>query len=153
MKFINFATMDSPSEAEAVSRRLGEHGVAARAHDERDVQRFLFATKPKGFSIVQVDEGDYGKAAALLQEWEEENPQLASHIFRCPECASFAVEYPQFTRKVFITPVIVEWMSNLGLFEKQFYCRKCHATWPPGPASHLTPKTAMPQSVLVPPSD
>ena len=64
-------------------------------------------------------------------------------VYSCPECGSFGVEYPQYTRK-FFTPLLIEWMSNFGLFEKAFYCRKCHYTWPKGRTTginrhHLNP--------------
>ncbi|MDZ4286747.1 MAG: DUF2007 domain-containing protein [Prosthecobacter sp.] len=152
MNFINLATVDNLSEAESLSLRLSDHGIPTRVHDERNMQRFLFLTKPKGYSYVQVQEQDYARAAALIQEWEAESPTFATHIFSCPECGSFAVEYPQFTRKAFIVPLVLEWLSNIGLYEKQFYCRKCHATWPPRQPSSA-PAAGMPASVLVPPPD
>ena len=152
MNFINLATTDKLSAAEELSTRLSGHGIPTRVHDERDMQRFLFLTKPKGYSYVQVQEQDYAKAASLLQEWEAESPSFSSHIFSCPECGSYAVEYPQFTRKFLITPLHIELMSALGLFKKQFYCRKCHAMWPPSPPTP-THKPGLPASVLAPPPD
>jgi hypothetical protein len=150
MKFINLATMDDNKEAEALSVRLEGEGIPSRLNDESKVQSLIFATRPKGFAIVQVQEEDYPRAVQLVQEWESDNPSIASHIFSCPECGSYAVEYPQFTRKVLITPMLLEWLSNLGLFKKQFYCRKCNATWPP---EQRPVKSPHPQSVLVPPHE
>lgn len=152
MNFINLATMDDPKEAERLSLNLEGEGIPSRFVDESTVQRFVFASKPKGFSIVQVQEQDYTRAAGLLQQWEADNRNMANHLFSCPECGSYAVEYPQYTRKVLITPMLMEWLSNLGLFEKHFYCRKCNATWPP--AERKIPNPApRPESVLVPPHE
>jgi hypothetical protein len=152
MNFINLATTDNLTSAEHLGARLGEEGIPTRVHDERDMQKFALLTKPKGYSKVLVQEEDYGRAAAKIQDWESRDSELASHIFSCPECGSFAVEYPQFTRKAFLTPMIIEWMSNVGLFEKQFYCRKCHAVWPPAPPSPH-PKRGTAASVLAPPAE
>ncbi|SKA82229.1 hypothetical protein SAMN02745166_00880 [Prosthecobacter debontii] len=130
MNYINLATMDSEHEAHRLASRFSEQGIKSRVHDERDIQLFVFFTKPKAFTIVQVDDGDYSRAIAFIQHLHDLNDPVCGHIFSCIECGSFAVEYPQFTRKYLITPLLLEWASNLGLFKKQFYCRKCHAMWP-----------------------
>lgn len=130
MNYINLATLDSMYEAENLAEALSRNGITARTHDEQDVQRFIFFTKPKAFSIVQVHDADYARAVNLIQDMQSTHEPVCRHIFSCPECGSLAVEYPQFTRKYFITPLLLEWASNFGLFEKKFYCRKCHALWP-----------------------
>ena len=153
MNFINLATMDSLAEAEKLSQRLADQGIPTRLYDERDMQRYLFLSKPVGHGIVQVRESDFPRGASLVKEWEAGEADLASHLFSCPECGSLAVEYPQFTRKAFITPLLIEWASHLKLFKKQFYCRKCHATWPPDQKRMTPNQAAQPATVLAPPSD
>lgn len=130
MNYINLATMDSKYEADRLAELLSEQGIKARMHDERDMQLFVFFTKPKAFAIVQVSEEEYSRAIAYIQHLHDLNDPVCEHIFSCIECGSLAVEYPQFTRKYLITPLLLEWASNLGLFKKQFYCRKCHSMWP-----------------------
>lgn len=130
MNFINLATLDNVYEAERLSTLLNERGFKTRLHDESDVQRFVFLTKPKAFSIVQVQDGDYSQAVSILQELQERHDPACRHVFSCPDCGSLAVEYPQYTRKYFITPLLLEWAANFGLYDKQFYCRKCHSMWP-----------------------
>lgn len=152
MNFINLATMDNPYVADQLAETLTQHGIKSRMHDESSVQRFVFLTKPKGFSIVQVPETDYARAISVLQELQDEQDRICDHIFSCPECGSLAVEYPQFTRKYFITPLLLEWASNLGLFKKEFYCRKCHWTWAPIPAAER-PKISRAPEILVSPPD
>jgi hypothetical protein len=130
MNYINLATLESMHEAERLATLLGKEGIKSRTHDEADIQRFIFLTKPKAFSIVQVVEEDYARAVSFIQALHDAHEPVCNHIFSCPDCGSLAVEYPQFTRKYFITPTLLEWASNFGLYKKQFYCRKCHCTWP-----------------------
>ncbi|TDU73353.1 hypothetical protein EI77_01823 [Prosthecobacter fusiformis] len=152
MNIINLATMDRLREAEQLAEKLAGRGIKTRVHDESDMQRFLFLTKPLGHFILQVDEAAYSQAVSIIQDLQDENDPICNHIFSCPECSSLAVEYPQFTRKFLITPLLIEWASDLGLFKKKFYCRKCHATWLPAPAS-ATPKISHSQDILVAPPD
>lgn len=137
MNFINLATLNSTHEAERLADALSHAGIKARTHDESDIQRFIFLAKPKAFSIVQVLPDDYAQAVGVIQDMQDRHEPLCRHIFSCPDCGSLAVEYPQFTRKYFITPLLLEWASNLGLFNKKFYCRKCHAVWPYQEGSRL----------------
>ncbi len=152
MNLINLATMDSQYAAEQLAENLSQQGITARLHDEQDIQRFLFLTKPKGHFIIQVPEKAYSQAVSVIQDLQEARSSVCNHIFSCPECGSLAVEYPQFTRKYLITPLLIEWASNLGLFKKKFYCRKCHWTWAPLPAS-ASPQISHDQQILVAPPD
>lgn len=130
-QYVNLATLDSFQQADTLAKALSHKGMTARVVDEGDIQKFLFLTKPQAFSIVQIPKENYAAGVSAIQELQEHGDPVCSHIFSCPECGSLAVEYPQFTRKYFITPLLIEWASSLGLFKKQFYCRKCHWTWPP----------------------
>lgn len=152
MELINLATMDRRREADLLAEKLSDQGIAVRVHDESDVQRFLFLTKPIGHFILQVDPNQYSQAVEFIQQLEDENDPICDHLFNCPDCGSLAVEYPQFTRKFLITPLLVEWGASLGLYKKKFYCRKCHCTWLPMPASAL-PRIPRTQDVLVAPPD
>lgn len=152
MNLINLATMDRKLEADELAVKLSNHGINSRVHDESDVQRFLFLTKPKGHFIIQVKEDEYSQAISVIQGLQDAEDPVCEHIFSCPECGSLAVEYPQFTRKYFITPLLIEWASTLGLFAKKFYCRKCHAEWPPAPPSS-NPRISHSQDILVSPPD
>ena len=129
-------------------------GVSTQLHDERDVQRFLFFTKPKANIKLHVKEKDYARAAAMLIGFEKEHPEYARHIFSSPECGSFAVEYPPFTRKFLITPLLIEWMISLGLFAKQCDCRECHHSWAPQRTEGMNKQHLHPsRSVFIPPPD
>lgn len=152
MNFINLATMDSLHAAEQLADKLSQQGITSRTHDERDMQRFLFLTKPKGHYIVQIPEDSYVAAVTLIQELSDADDPICRHIFSCPECGSLAVEYPQFTRKYLITPLLLEWASNLGLFQKKFYCRKCHWMWLPV-QTPITPRISLAREIQVAPPD
>ena len=149
--FIDLASFSSRKAASLFRSHLDENGIGTGSYDERDLQLFVFLTKPGASIKLQVSECDYARAATLLIEFEKEHPEFARFIFSCPECGSFAVEQPQFTRK-FFTVVLVEWFVSIGLFPKQCYCRKCHHTWTRKRTGgvnvlHLHP----PRSVFVPP--
>lgn len=148
---IDLASFDDSQAAELCCQHLETNDVETHFYDESGLQSVVFLTKSKANLKIQVQEGDYEAAVRLLIEFEKQNPELASCIYSCPDCGSFAVEYPQFSRK-FMTPLFLEWLSNLGLFRKQCYCRKCHSTWPRTRARginkhHLAPTS----SVFVPP--
>lgn len=151
-RYMNLATLDNFQHADTLAKSLSQNDMTARVVDETDMQRFLFLTKPKAFSIVQVPAERYADAVAAIQKLQEEGDPVCSHIFSCPECGSLAVEYPQFTRKYFITPLLIEWGCALGLFKKEFYCRKCHWTWPPVSTGE-SPKISMAPSIQVAPPD
>lgn len=125
---VDLASFDGHMVAELFSQRLNAKDIPTHAYDERDLQLFVFLSEPKAYMKIQVAEEHYAKAVAELIQFETTHPEFAELIFSCPDCGSFAVEYPQYTRK-FITPLLVEWLSNFGLFKKLFYCRKCHYTW------------------------
>jgi hypothetical protein len=148
---VDLASFDNPQAVESCCVYLIEQGIDAEVYDESDLQSSVFLTKPRANVKLQVKEEDYAQAVEQLIEFEQQHPDLASSIYSCPECGSFAVEYPQFSRK-FITPLLLEWMSNLGLFKKQCYCRKCHAMWLPTQRHAINPRHLEAHAdMLVPP--
>lgn len=136
---LDLASIEDRKTLELFCLYLSEHGIEHATYDEGDLQMFVFMSKPAANMKVQVSEEDYAEAVTCLIEFEQKHPELVGSIYSCPECGSFAVEYPQFSRK-FITPLFLEWLSNLGLFPKQCYCRKCHATWPKARRTSINPR-------------
>lgn len=135
----DLASFEDHKTLELFCLYLSEHGIEHAAHDEADLQMFVFLTKPGASLKVQVSEEAYAEAVTCLIEFEQKHPDLVPSIYSCPECGSFAVEYPQFSRK-FMTPLLLEWLSNLGLFRKQCYCRKCHAMWTKKRCTTINPR-------------
>lgn len=136
---LDLATFDSQKAVELCCLHLSRQGIETSVYDEGGLQMFVFLTKPAANIKVQVREEDYAEAVTCLIEFEQKHPDLVPFIYSCPDCGSFAVEYPQFSRK-FITPLFLEWLSNLGLFPKQCYCRKCHATWTKAHFTTINPR-------------
>lgn len=148
---IDLASFSSYKAASLIRTYLEENGIETESYDERDLQLFVFFTKPKANIKLQVRDGDYAHAAELLIEFEKKHPEFARFIFSCPECGSFAVEYPQFTRK-FFTPLLVEWFASIGLFPKLCYCRKCHHAWSHKRTGGISEQHFHPsKSVFIPP--
>ncbi|WP_395746975.1 hypothetical protein [Prosthecobacter sp.] len=135
---IDLASFDGRRTAELCSDYLEKCGLETAIFDEGSLQTFVFFTKPAANVKVQVQEKDYDQAVTRLIEFEKEHPKLVPFIYSCPECGSFAVEYPQFSRK-FFSFLLIEWMSSLGAFPKRCYCRKCHSTWPRGHRTEINP--------------
>ena len=115
--------------AEAISRRLGEAGIAARVQPETVLARFWFVG-PKAASVqVEVPEEDFERALRWLREWDAKEGVLRAAL-RCPECGSLRVEYPQVTEKSVLTNLLLGLAAELRLIERDFYCEDCHFTWP-----------------------
>ena len=122
------ASFERVEPATALRERLAKAGINAAVHDETNLQRFWFMTKPAAAEKVHVEKHDYERAMRMVKEWDKTEGLLREAV-HCPECRSTRVEYPQYTRK-FVTPILVEMFISLGLFPKEFYCYDCHYTWP-----------------------
>ena len=77
---------------------------------------------------VQVDESESEAADRQLHQCDVSEHWLDQSV-TCPECDSAEVDYPQVTRK-FILPALHSILYKLGIMEKEFYCQRCHHTWP-----------------------
>jgi len=133
--------MDSPTKiasfneiapAEALAERLANSGIEADVHDESNQQKWqLWNLSPRAHLLVRVGLNDEDRARALLQTWAAESGGVPGAV-RCPECGSFSVEYPQFSRKT-ILGALPSAMAAAGVIERDYYCEKCHLTWPSEP--------------------
>jgi len=127
MKTATLATFHDLDHARPVVDRLKQAGFHARLHDETKWQDRHFAEHLASVK-VQVDDIEYEKADQQLKIWDATEHWL-DHAVCCPECHSPEVDYPQMTRK-FIMPALHAIFYRLGFAEKEFYCHKCHHTWP-----------------------
>jgi hypothetical protein len=156
MDAITVLTYNEPQDAEEIIQRMGEAGIPATPHDERNLQKFWFISQPLAGIKVRVHKADYQKAKDFLEKLAAEKDLLGNAI-HCPECGSSEVDYPQFTRK-FILPTFYAVLCKLGMTRTEFYCSHCHFTWPPfervkeqtdalgWPTGSKAPKTASGQS-------
>ena len=123
---VTIATYNEPSKAKRLKEKFRQAGVKADLHNEANLQTFAFMSKPQANAKVMVTEDDFGRAQALMVEWEAADPDIGA--LRCPQCNSPRIEYPQLTRK-FLTPALAGILFALKVFPKEFYCQDCHFTW------------------------
>ena len=125
---VTIATFNEPDKAKRLKQRFQEAGVRADVHNERYLQGVAFMSKPQANAKVMVDDSDFERAHALMNEWEATDPDIAAAIIRCPQCGSSNIEYPQMSRK-FLTPGLVILLCAVKIIPKEFYCQDCHYTW------------------------
>src|ERR1051326_102981 len=129
MNRIPLALFTNRAKAEPLERRLREAGISAEIHDELRLEKLWFVSKPATGVRLEAPCDQYERAIDLLLEWDAAEGALREAI-HCPECKSFRIEYPQFTRKFLIPNLALGPLSALGLVEKEYYCQDCHYTWP-----------------------
>jgi hypothetical protein len=126
------ASFNEAAHAEALVERLGKEGIEADVHDESDQQKWqLWNLRPRAHLLVRVGVNDETRARALLQVWAAEPENIVGAV-RCPECGSFSIEYPQFSRKTLLG-ALPSALAAAGVIEQAYYCQKCHFTWPAEP--------------------
>ena len=134
---IKLAAFNERQPAEALVARLRGSGIEADIHDESNQQKWqLWSMTPMAHLHVRVGVDAEGKARELLNAWAAEDGAIPGAV-RCPECGSFTVEYPQFSRKT-IVGALPAALAAAGVIERGYYCEACHFTWPaetpkPGP--------------------
>ena len=129
MTRIPVAMFNERAKAEPLRERLAGCGIPAEIHDELRWEKLWFVSKPSTGVRLEAPSDQYERAIDLLLEWDAAEGALREAI-HCPECKSFRVEYPQFTRKFLIPNLALGPLSALGLVEKEYYCQDCHYTWP-----------------------
>lgn len=123
------AVFNDLAPAENLVRRLEESGVEVSVLDESSQQQWqLWNLAPRAHLHVRVAVESEGRARELMQAWiAQEGGDLGA--VRCPECGSFKVEYPQFSRKTLLG-ALPSALAAAGVIERNYYCEACHFTWP-----------------------
>ena len=116
------------AKAEPLKNRLKQSGISAEVHDELHLEKLWFINRKQAGAHIEVPSGQFERACRLLDDWDKEG--ALNEAVRCPECHSFRVDYPQFTRKSFIPNVLLGLAATIGVVEKDYYCQDCHYTWP-----------------------
>lgn len=138
------ALFSKEADAESARGRLVQAGIPAELHDELKLERLWYVSKELTGVRLEVPAYEFERACRMLTDWDAADG-LMSLAVRCPHCKSFRVDFPQFTRKSFLTNLLVGLSAKLGLVEKDYYCEECHYTWPknaerPGrERAHLAP--------------
>jgi predicted Zn-ribbon and HTH transcriptional regulator len=129
MNRIPVALFSSSATAEPLRQRLVQAGIQAEVHQELRLEKLWFVAKNSAGARLDAPASQFERACELLLDWGTVEGALRDAI-RCPECKSFRVDYPQFTRKSFIPNLLMGLSAKIGLVEKEFYCQDCHYTWP-----------------------
>jgi len=141
---ISIALFNSRSDAEPIQQRLAQAGIVAEIHEELRLQKLWFVSRRAAGARLEVAVDQLERAEQLLLAWDCAGGALRQAI-QCPECKSFRVDYPQFAKNSVMTNMAAGFAAELGLVEKDYYCERCHYTWPkksPGPARvrpHMAP--------------
>ncbi len=144
MRTVRLALFGDSLPARRVQQRLLRVGIQARIHAELGLARLWFVSKRSASVRVDVPAHQFDRATQLLLQWDS-TPGLLHNAIRCPECKSLRVEYPQFTPRSILTNLAMGLMVELRLLEREYYCERCHYTWPkrsanrPNPRRHLAP--------------
>lgn len=129
MNRIPVALFNNRNLAEPIQSRLAQAGIGAEIHDEPGLERLWFISKPKAAVRLDVPANQFESSEQMLVDWDSKEGALHDAI-HCPECKSLLVEYPQITRHSILTNLAMGLAAELGLVEKEYYCRECHFTWP-----------------------
>jgi len=125
-------SFDEMPPAEAVMFALREKGIGAYTISESSEQMLrMLNFHPRAHCRVWVQENDMEKASQYL---EGELSSLTSLAARCPDCGSYLVEFPQFSRNTIVGTLPVAAAAALGIVSREYYCSACHFTWPPDDA-------------------
>jgi len=116
------------AKAVPLQQRLSEAGIVAQIRDSLYLEKLWFISKREAGARLEVPSTDFERACELLLEWDKDG--ALDGAVRCPQCGSFRVEYPQFTRKSLIPNVLLGLAATIGIMEKEFYCQDCQYTWP-----------------------
>ena len=119
MNTISIALFSRHSDADLIQRRLTDAGIPSRLHD---------CTSMKS-TRLDVPADQFERAYTVLQNWDKAEAGVPG-AFRCPECNSLRIEYPQYTHKSALPNLLIGVLANIGAMRKEFYCHDCHFTWP-----------------------
>ena len=125
---MRIAAFEKLAPAQALLADLEKHGLRGRIHDEQNLQRFWFLTRPHANISVEVHEEIFAAAQGYLDTYPDRETLLRGAI-RCPSCHSPRVDYPQMTRKNIIPTLVGQMLMAVRLIEPEYYCENCHYTW------------------------
>jgi len=144
MNRIQIALFPDAGSAEPLKVRLIENGIPSEIHEDLKLEKCWHVSRPSAGARLEIPADRFEQAYELLLKWDAAEGLLRDAI-RCPECKSFRVDYPQFTRKSMIPNLVVGTLASIAGVEKEYYCQDCHFTWPkegtrtPRKRAHMAP--------------
>lgn len=126
------AVFNEIEAADSLAAQLKGSAVEASVRNEATQQNWqLWNLEPRAHLHVCVHTDQEARAMELLKGWiAAEGNDLGA--IRCPDCGSFQVEYPQFSRKTLLG-ALPSAMAAAGVIDRNYYCQACHFTWPEEP--------------------
>src|SRR5262249_32143946 len=106
-----------------------EAGFTSRTQHESWLQALWFVRTSSAGTWLEVPADQFERAQKFLQGVDSTTGVLDDAI-RCPECHGLRVRYPQFPEHSMLTNLTLGTAAALGMVEKDYYCEKCHYTWP-----------------------
>ena len=132
------AAFNEKQPAEALVARLQGSGIDADIHDESSQQKWqLWSLTPLAHLHVRVGVDREANARKLLEQWAAEDGTSLGAV-RCPECGSFGVEYPQFSRKT-IVGALPSALAAAGVIDRGYWPRTTGGSDAPPRARRLRP--------------
>ncbi len=126
---MSIAAFDHAEPAERLAVRLRDAGFKAEMLDETSAQKWqLYNLQPRAHFRVVVPEDTAEAVTQQLREWDRTEQAMAEAI-RCPQCQSWRVEYPQFSRRTLMGALPAA-LAAAGVIERDFFCTSCQFTWP-----------------------
>jgi len=103
------------------------------------LEKFWFVSRGEAGVRLTVPADEFERAYHLMAGWDRTEGGLPGAV-RCPECRSFRVIYPQYTRRSLLTNFFVGFFTTLLRGERDYYCEECQYTWPKNPARNAAPR-------------
>ncbi len=126
--FVSIASFDELNAAEKLAARLAESGFEARARNEgRDHFWAEHRLQPRAHCHVLVPKADGDAALRWLADFG--SAEYLQSAVRCPACGSTETEFPHYASSG--RGALHAAVAAAGLIEPDFYCKRCHLTWPP----------------------
>ena len=124
-----FALFSKEEKVQPVHKQLAEAGFTPRVSPQSWLHTLWFVSRRGGGVWLEVPAEQFERAEDFLLNLDAKGTLLQEAI-RCPECHSLRVGYPQFARHSLLTNLALGVAAELGLVEKEYYCERCHFTWP-----------------------
>src|SRR5260370_17939777 len=115
MNGVRIALFSTRAEAEPSRTRLAQAGITAEIHDALRLARMWVVSKRAAGARLEIPASQLERANQLLLDWDAAQEGVLGNAIRCPECGSLRVDYPQFTRKSFLTNAAMGLIAEFGL--------------------------------------
>jgi len=128
MSTTRVAHFENCAQAEPARQYLLRSGIKAEIHAELGLAKLWFVSRCQAGVRLEVPGQETARSLKLLGQ-EDTPSEILHDAVRCPECHSLRVDFPQFTRKSLLTNVVMGFLAEIHLLERNYYCEDCHFMW------------------------